>query len=471
MPAQKKHPNIILFITDQQRFDTIHAQGASRVKTPNIDRLMKNGVSLSQCYCTAPSCVPSRASMFTMKYPHETGVYHNGSSWGETSWMQEFQSAGYHTVNIGKMHTVPFDISCGYDERFVVENKDRPLKLNQPHGGFYDEWDKFLNNNGIRKPSRETYKNEYPDYETALGAYEWPLEESAHPDIFVGNMARWFVEQRQSDSPLFLEVGFPGPHPPYDPPMRYLDMYEESELPFFCVTQEELEKQPSAQTIYRQEMISCNHDAVRWRECPDEASLRRLHRYYAANITLIDDQIGLILSAMEEKGYLDNAIIVFMSDHGDCLGEHGHIQKWTMYDSVVRTPIIICAPGLSAGTECSELLQQMDIVPMLFELAGVPLSSQHSAVSALPAIQKDEPVREYVFAEHSRDNILKGVDLMQMIRSKDWKLVDYDRGDDGELYDLKADPKEINNLWNCPEYTSQRAELLAALNQWAGTVE
>ena len=210
-------------------------------------------------------------------------------------------------------------------------------------------------------------------------------------------MARWFVDQRQSDSPLFLEVGFPGPHPPYDPPKRYLEMYDDVDLPFSCVTQEELESQPSAQTTYRQEMISCNHDGVCWRERPDEESLRRLHKYYAANITLIDDQIGIILDSLEKKGYLENSIIVFMSDHGDCLGEHGHIQKWTMYDSVVRTPMIISAPGLPAGTECSALLQQMDIVPMLFELAGVPLSGTQSAVSALPAIQKSEPVRDYVF--------------------------------------------------------------------------
>ncbi len=468
MAAKQNHPNIIWFITDQQRFDTIHAMGALHMKTPNMDRLVQNGVSLTQCYCTAPSCVPSRASLFTMTYPHETGVYHNGSPWGEHSWIEQLQAAGYHTVNVGKMHTVPFDAKCGFDERFVVENKDRPLKLNQPHGGFYDEWDKFLNNQGVRKPSRETYKDDYPDYETALGAYEWPLQEMNHPDIFVGNMARWFIEQRESDSPLFLEVGFPGPHPPYDPPERYLEMYDGVDIPIPRVAEKELENQPAAQKAYRQEMIASNHDAVCWRNLPDEESLRRLHKYYAANITLIDDQIGQILDALEKKGYLENSIIIFMSDHGDCLGEHGHIQKWTMYDSVVRTPLIICAPGLPSGTECSALLQQMDIVPMLFDLTGVPLAGAQSAVSALPAVLQAKPVRDYVFAEHSRDNILKGVDLMQMIRSRDWKLVDYDRGDDGELYNLSDDPGEVHNLWNAPDCRRKKDELLAALKDWAG---
>jgi arylsulfatase A-like enzyme len=214
-------------------------------------------------------------------------------------------------------------------------------------------------------------------------------------------------------------------------------------------------------------MINSNHDAVRWRELPDEKSLRRLHKYYAANMTLIDDQIGLVLDALERKGLLENSIVVFTSDHGDCLGDHGHIQKWTMYDCITRVPMVVSGPGLSKNIECSALLQQMDVVPMLFELAGVPAPQNHSAISALPAATGGHSGRKYVFAEHSRDNILKGVDMMQMVRSRDWKLVDYDRGDDGELYDLNADPGEINNLWNSPDCAGRREELRSVLMQWA----
>lgn len=466
MAIKEAHPNIILFITDQQRFDTIGALGGVHVKTPNIDRLTRTGTSFTQCYCAAPSCVPSRASFFNLKYPRETGVHHNGSTWTH-SWVEDLQRAGYHTVNIGKMHTVPFDTPCGFDERFVVENKDRPLKLNQAHGGFYDEWDKFLNNQGIRKPSRETYKKEYPGYEEALGAYEWPLENFNHPDIFVGTMARWFVEQRESASPLFLEIGFPGPHPPYDPPAGYLEKYADMAIPVPVTTRDELDKQPLAQKAYRQEMITGNHDAIRWRECPDQDSLKRLHKHYAANITLIDEQIGVILDALERRGYLENSIVIFTSDHGDCLGEHGHIQKWTMYDSVVRVPMIVRASELPSGECCEALLQQMDIIPMMFELAGVLLSETCSALSALPVVRGEHPGREHVFAEHSRDNILKAVDMMQMIRSKEWKLVDYDRGSVGELYNLSVDPKETNNLWSDPKHQHKKAELLAILNEWA----
>ena len=120
------------------------------------------------------------------------------------------QAAGYHTVNVGKMHTVPMDGKFGFDQRFIVENKDRPLWLHLPHGAMLDEWDKFLLNSGVRKPSRAGYMADFPEWEWGLGAFEWPLDEQYHPDVFVGTMAEWFIDKRESASPLFLQV-FPGP--------------------------------------------------------------------------------------------------------------------------------------------------------------------------------------------------------------------------------------------------------------------
>ncbi|MBT4817973.1 MAG: sulfatase-like hydrolase/transferase, partial [Lentisphaerae bacterium] len=270
-----KRPNIILFMTDQQRFDTIGGLGADWALTPTLDRLTAEGTSFNQCYCTAPSCVPSRASFFNLRFPRETGVYHNGCQW-DTSWVEDLRQAGYHTVNVGKMHTVPLDAPCGFDQRFVVENKDRPLPKAAPHGFFHDEWDKFLSNSGQRKPSRDTYRDEHPDYETALGAYEWPLEELYHPDVFVGNMAKWFLHERKADSPLFLQVGFPGPHPPYDPPKRVLDMVADADVPVPKVTDDEIASQPQPHAPFRRQMIEGNHDAVRWHEHPAPEHLRRL---------------------------------------------------------------------------------------------------------------------------------------------------------------------------------------------------
>ena len=459
-------PNIILIMTDQQRFDTIGALNAPHVQTPHLDRLVREGVSLGQCYCTAPSCVPSRASFFNMRFPHELGVYHNGCPW-DRSWVETFQEAGYHTVNVGKMHTVPMDVPCGFDQRFVVENKDRPLRLDRPHGNYRDEWDRFLNNSGQRKPSRQTYRDEHPEYETALGAYEWPLEEQYHPDVFVGTMAKWLIDQRESPAPLFLQVGFPGPHPPYDPPKRLIDLYADVDLPVPDVTEEELALQPPPHGPYRRQMIEGNHDAVRWHERPSKELLLRMRRHYAANVTLIDEQVGQILEALDRKGYLGNAIVVFTSDHGDCLGDHGHIQKWTMYDCITRVPAIVWAPGrLPAGERRDALIQQMDLAPMLFELAGVNLPSCGAAQSALSVARGEAAGRKVVFAEHTADNLLKGVNFVTMVRTREWKLVHYLDQDWGELYDLLSDPNEVRNVWTEPACGAVKRDLLATLRDW-----
>ena len=201
-------PNIILIITDQQRFDTINALGFDHMDTPNLDRLVREGVSLNNCFVNASVCAPARASLFTGYFPHNAGVMRNGQVWPHT-WVEDLAAAGYHNVNIGKMHTGPYEGRFGFHERYVVENKDR---VNDPFR-FYDELDKALLAQGIHKPGRDSY-GERDDYEDSLGAFEWPLDEDLHPDFFVGNAALWWLEKSPPlDRPLFLEIGFPGPHP------------------------------------------------------------------------------------------------------------------------------------------------------------------------------------------------------------------------------------------------------------------
>ena len=146
-------PNIILIITDQQRYDTINALGYPHMDTPNLDRLANEGVSFDNCHITAPSCAPARASLFTGYYPHVTGILANGDRW-RRSWVENLADAGYHCVNIGKMHSNPFETPLGFHERYVVENKDRYLE-----GRYYfDEWDKALAARGHVKQQRELYR-------------------------------------------------------------------------------------------------------------------------------------------------------------------------------------------------------------------------------------------------------------------------------------------------------------------------
>jgi arylsulfatase len=457
-----ERPNIIFIITDQQRFDTIRALGFPYVDTPNLDRLVEEGVSFSNCFISAPSCAPSRASLFTGQYPHTTGITKNADRWTH-SWVEQLAESGYHCVNIGKMHTFPYETPLGFHERYVVENKDRYLE-----GRYYfDEWDKALRARGLVKQQRELYRQR-PDYGERLGAFEWELPEDMHPDFFVGNMAQWWIRSYPQTQPLFLQIGFPGPHPPYDPIPRFAEPYMQRDLPLAGVTAEELERQPPPFKAMRQHNCEVDHDSIVHQLEPTAEQRHRQRAYYLANVTMIDEQIGQILERLEENGYLENSVVIFTSDHGDCLGDHGHSQKWTMYDTITRMPMIVWGPGrFDGGRKLDGLCQQMDIGPAILELAGGEVPEWMEAESLLPALEGEKwEGRPCVFAEHPRDGTLQTTDFMTMARTRDWKLVHFLGESFGQLFDLERDPLEVDDLWNEPGADEKKRDLLEMLLEW-----
>ena len=454
-------PNIILIITDQQRYDTINALGFPYMDTPNLDRLVNEGVSFDNCHITAPSCAPARASLFTGYYPHVTGIMRNGDRW-RRSWVEDLNEAGYHCVNIGKMHTQPFETPLGFHERYVVENKDRYLE-----GRYYfDEWDKALAARGLIKQQREQYRLR-DDYRERMGAFTWELPADTHPDNFVGGLAQWWLRSYPKTEPLFLQIGFPGPHPPYDPTPEAAAEYIDRDLPLPQVTQEELESQPPPYQQLRKHNTEIDHDSVVHLQNPTRTQHQRLRAYYAANVSMIDKQVGQIMEALEAEGYLENSIVIFTSDHGDCLGDHGHIQKWTMYDIITRVPAIFWAPGrFPAGERVARQCQWMDIGQTVLELAGVKPRAEMQTVSLLPALQgEDWQGREFVFAEHPADGNYEGA-YMTMIRGEKYKLVHFLGENYGQLFDLEADPGEINNLWDDAGLEGVKQSLLQSMLNW-----
>jgi arylsulfatase A-like enzyme len=461
MPDQR--PNIILIITDQQRYDTIRALDFPYMDTPNLDKFVHEGVSFTNCFIGAPSCVPSRASLFTGYYPHTTGVLQNGDRWTH-SWVESLAAGGYYCVNIGKMHTVPVDTPLGFHERYIVENKDRFLDQRW----FFDEWDKALHARGLVKQQRELYRK-LPDYRQRLGAFKWELPEDTQSDMFVGDMATWWLSTKpKPDKPLFMEIGFPGPHPPYDPIARYAEPYLERDLPLPTVTDEEIVGQPQPLRQMRQHNVEVDHDSIVHMLNPTREQLQRQRAYYLANVTMIDEKIGQVLQALDKKGYLDNGIVIFTSDHGDCLGDHGHSQKWTMYDIITRAPTIVWSPGRFAGGRAVDgLCQQMDIGHTILELAGSPIAPHVESRSLLPALHNQawQP-RDYVFCEHGRDGCLQGTAFMTMVRNRDWKLVHFLDQPWGQLFDLRRDPGEAHNLWDDPAHAAVKRELLDVLREW-----
>jgi arylsulfatase A-like enzyme len=458
-----RRPNIILIMTDQQRFDTIGALGFPHVDTPNLDRLVNEGVAFGQCHITAPSCVPSRASLFTGCYPHTTGVLKNGDAW-RRSWVERLAASGYTCVNVGKMHTYPLETPLGFHERYIVENKDRYLDDRY----YFDEWDKALRARGLVKQQRELYRQR-PDYGERLGAFEWELPEDLHSDVFVGEMARWWIEAKPKlEQPLFLQIGFPGPHPPYDPIPRYAAPYLAKDLPLASVTADELAGQPPPFRAMRQHNTEVDHDSIVHLAEPTRAQRQRQRAYYLANVTMIDEQVGYVLQALEDRGYLDDAVVFFTSDHGDALGDHGQSQKWTMYDCVTRVPLIVWGTGrFDRCRRVEGLCQMMDIGPTVLGLAGLDVPDTMEAASLLPALEGQPwSGRPYVFAEHGRDGILRETTFMTMVRSRDWKLVHFLDEPYGQLFDLARDPGETRNLWDVSEFTARRRELLDVLREW-----
>lgn len=453
-------PNIVLIITDQQRFDTINALGAKWMYTPNIDRLVNEGMSFTNCFVTSPVCVASRASMFQGVYPHSTNVYTNFEPW-EPNWVGWLADAGYHCANIGKMHINPYDAKGGFHQRFVVENKDRPLFLEEHDRAIYDEWDKALKARGLVKPSRYTRAEADPKgFLDALGCFVWETDSDMHPDNFVGNTARWWLEDRKAESPFFLQIGFPGPHPPYDPTAEHLARYEGADIPVPDVSAEELARQPSMHKRLRQSMVDFNIDSVAWREGAPHEDLLKLRRYYAANVTMIDEKVGEIMDALERKNYLDNTIVIFCSDHADALGDHGHIQKWTMYDTVVRVPLVIWSPARVKTGISDELVQLMDVSPSILDACGIAQPNNWEAKSLTSILcdgrSPDGRFRDYVYAELARDHIQSAAEFVIMRRNHDWKQVIYVGDDEGELYDLRSDPGETTNLWSDPAHRERR---------------
>ncbi|MBZ4690553.1 MAG: Arylsulfatase [Cereibacter sp.] len=462
--TDQKRPNIVFILTDQQRLDTIRALGFPHMETPVLDSLVEGGTSFRNMYVTSPSCSPSRASLFSGTYPHTNGVFRNDEPW-VWSWVKLLAEAGYRCVNVGKMHTMPVEGPFGFHERHVVENKDR----DHPNLPFYlDTWDKAFWTRGLRKPSRVSYR-ERPDYDDRLGAFVWEAPEDLHPDVFVPSLACLWLERYKGQEPFFLQIGIPGPHPPYDPTQDYLDRYEgRDDLPMPINDYDLDAEQPAAMRELRRHHQGEDHDAIVHLEDPTAEQLRRQRAHYYANVSMIDTQVGRIIEALKARGVLDETIIVFTSDHGDCLNDHGHSQKWNMFEQTVHVPALVWGAGIPGGRSVEDLVALFDFGPTILEWAGIapPAWMEARSLNPLMGLAAEDGERDRVFAEHTNDAILQGTNYMTMIRKGDWKLVHFVDSAEGQLFDLAADPEERSNRWDDPACAARRQELIMDILRW-----
>lgn len=457
-----KRPNILFIFTDQQRHDTIRSLGAPWMQTPHLDDLAARGTAFTHAYCAGATCVPSRAALFTGIFAHNTGVY-SFQDWGHhRTFVEDLADAGYWCASIGKMHFQPRDVSGGFHERVIVENPSGTTKWG---GDGDDDWGRYLSFHGRR---RENMRHETdPDWLKKFQADPWTDEEHLHSDAFVANSARaWLrnhLETRDDpEQPWFLEVGFPGPHEPYDPPPRWAEPYLRADnLPPPTAWEDDLSAKPPQHAAHQAFFASCGAESRINMPGATLEDIRRMRAHYYGKVSYLDELIGALLTEARDLGMLENTWVVFSSDHGDNLGDHRLPYKWILYEGAVRVPLVVVPPnGSSGGSTVNNLASLIDLAPTFLEIAGLPLPSRFEGRSLLPLVkgQPDPAPREAVYCE---DNY-----LLMMRRRDGWKLVHYLDGTPGELYNLEDDPAERQNLWHDPAHAARRDECTRHALEW-----
>jgi arylsulfatase A-like enzyme len=419
-------PNILFLMPDQLRHDFLSCYGADFISTPHIDRLAAAGMRYRRAYSTSPVCVTARHNILTGLNSIRAGVLSNGqfirpdyAACGINTWPEILGAAGYRTAAIGKMHFYPWDAMMGYDERIICEDK-RWLRIE-------DDYAHFLAARGLRK----LHGNEHEGYQENRGAivHQHPFDCSW--DHFVGSAATRFIRDYDSDQPFAAMVGFPGPHCPYDPSPEYAERFDPQDMPAAIPEVEGEHPQMRQANINGNKMPWNGIDYSEF----TEAHKLKIRAHYAGLVAQIDDLVGDILQALQDKGLMDNTIILFSSDHGDYLGDHNLIGKGSFFEASTHVPLIACVPGLEGGRTSDDLVALADVTPTMMQLAGCPLP-EYVDFQPLPGLEMTEPpARDYLFG-------MMGGGWMAF--DGQWKLCKYSSGEH-MLFDLENDPQEVHN--------------------------
>lgn len=416
-------PNIFLILTDQQRWDTIAAAGNSHIKTPSLDRLMREGTSFNAAYTPAPVCVPARCSLHYGQYPLKTGCYENNYSMPDDrpSVADVLTAAGYRTHAIGKRHFTPDpQASRGFQtlekQEEIVEDaaQDHYLQYLEANNCQY-----AIEPHGVRG---EAY------YIPQLS----PLPAKHHPTQWVADRScEWLREQGVGDQPFFLYSSFIHPHPPFSPPSPWHKLYRGPDMPFAKMAEDN--SSLYLHTNYRQ-------NRYKGRDTGQDLRLHQLIKsYYWASISFIDYQVGRMLNILEASNQLDNTLVVFASDHGEFLGDYNCFGKRSFLDSAARVPMICRMPELFKADEvCEAPVSLIDIMPTVLNAAGTTAKNMDGEDLALVASEHSQ--RAAVFGHYQCAEA--GI---YMATTRDWKYI-WSAADNKELlFDRNKDPQELRN--------------------------
>ena len=458
-------PNILWICTDQQRYDTIGALGNAHVSTPNLDSLVADGVACTRAYCQSPICTPSRASFLTGMYPSSLHVNRNGNPRFPDFpplISKIFADHGYTCGLIGKLHLTS---AFGRIEKRCDDGYSYWQYSHAPR----DDW---------------ASGHDYADWVRAQGADLSQLVRDPagvpshlHQTTFCADKTIAFMRANR-DRPWFASVNIYDPHPPFNPPAEYRAMFEPDSVNSPLFRQSDLAQQKQLAAIdFQSQARDPGQLDIKSPILPQTATpglveaesegardARTIIAAYYAMIKLIDDQLGRILAALDETGLRENTVIIFTSDHGEALGDHGLIQKGCrFFDGLTRVPLIWSWRGhIEAGRRHEALVELTDIAPTLLDIIGLPVPSYCVGRSLLPLLrgETDPNPREFVRCE-----FIDALDLPDHTRATMFfdgrhKLNVYHNHGLGELYDMRDDPGEFENLWDSGAHQSLKAELL-----------
>ncbi|MCA9116510.1 MAG: sulfatase [Planctomycetaceae bacterium] len=439
--GQTSRPNVLFLICDDLNCD-IGCYGHPLVKTPNIDRLARKGVRFERAYCQYPLCGPSRASFMSGMYPDQTLIHRNAVYLRERvpnvqSLSQMFRQQGDFATRIGKIYHygVPRNIGTG--------GHDDP-----------DSWDLAINPRGRDKDDEALVKTLQPGrYGGTLSWLAADGTDKEQTDGIAATEAAALLQKYAADErQFFLAVGLYRPHTPYVAPRKYFDMYprEKISIPRVPENYYSTLPAPAVKSITRRK-VQLN--------LPDETAREVIQAYYAS-ITFADAQLGRILDALEETGLDQNTIILFTSDHGYHMGEHGHWQKTTLFENAARVPLIMAGPGITAqGQSTAALAEMVDFYPTLAELTGLKPPATASGVSLVAALR--DP------AATPRTSAFTQYDTGYSLRTDRYRYTAWGaEGRDGaELYDHATDPAEMVNLAEQPAHQATVKQLARQLQE------
>jgi len=467
-----RRPNILWICTDQQRWDTLSFLGHPGAVTPSIDALAGDGTAFDRAYCQSPICTPSRASFLTGRYPIAHQVHRNGNT-GFPDHLPllpaAFRDAGYRTGLIGKFHlsrahamVEKRPANDGYDEFYWSHHPDPDW----PEGHDYQVW---LDEKGVDAEALYDRTRLYgPGVPADLNQTAWAEDRAAG-----------FIRRHAGAAPWFLTMNLFDPHPPFDPPEDYLDRFDPEAMPDPVFAETDLARQQRLRDIDNQTRDAVDvrqragpsrtiREGVTTHDNPPESyDARYIRACYHAMIAQIDDMVGRLRAVLAETGQERDTLVLFMSDHGEMLGDHGLIYKGCrFYEGLVHVPMIYAWPGrVRSGVVAQALVELIDIPETLLDAAGLPPMPGMQGRSLWPILTGaagPDRHKPYVLCEYF--DSLKLHDGQgsrgSMYFDGRHKLCVYHGTGLGELFDLETDPQELNDLWDDPGSAALKAELM-----------